>query len=180
MDDRRLYQRNKDHARKSLRLLEWLYFSTGSGKEETLRNNEKAFERLLLVPELLPDAPSKINLKTKLLGSEVDIPIGISLTAYHQVMHPDGELATARAAVEMNTCYVQSLYSSLAVEKISKEFPGLVRWLQVRSFREREMLVGVIRRAEKCGYTTLVVTVDSPVFKRVVPYKNPPHIEIFR
>ena len=177
MDDKSLYERNKLHAKRSLRKLEWLYFSTGSDNEETLKNNEKAFKHLLLVPELLPDEPGRINLKTKLLGSQVDFPIGISPTAYHQVMHPEGELATAKAAFGVKTCYVQSMFSSFTVERISEEFPGLVRWLVVRSFREREILACVIRRAEKCGYTALAVTVDSRVVRRV-PFKLPPHVKM--
>ena len=79
---------------------------------------------------------TKMDLTTNLLGTKVDFPIGISPTAYHQIMHPDGEIATARAADAMRTVYVQSLFSSAKVENVSNTFPGLAKWLQVRSYRE--------------------------------------------
>ena len=176
MEDRSLFERNKSYTNKVLKPDEWQYFNAGSDREETIRNNETAFRNILLRPHLLSNDPQNgIDLGTNLLGTKVDFPIGISPTAYHQIMHPDGEIATARAADAMRTVYVQSLFSSAKVEDVSSTFPGLAKWLQVRSYRERGILAGVIRRAEKSGYTALVVTVDSPV-KRLAPLTLPQHI----
>ena len=123
-----------------------------------------------------------LNLKTTLLGREVDMPVAICPTAYHEVMHPDAELATARAAHAMNTCFIQSFYSNKSIEEVSKELPGVMRWLNIRSIKEKDLLVEVIRRAERCGYGALVVTVDSAKFgnklsAKRIPFKLPPHMK---
>ena len=97
-------------------------------------------------------------------------------------MHPDGELATARAAHETNTCYGQNLYSNKSIEEVSEGVPNVLKWLSLRSIKEREVLIELIRTAERCGYRALVVTVDSAKFgnklsAKRIPFKLPLHMK---
>ncbi len=182
MDARSLFKRNAKYARESLGLREWLYYISGTDGEYTFRDNERAFARLCIVPKLFPSSRDALNLKTILVGREVDFPIGISPSAYHQVLHPEGELATASAAARLNLCYAQSLYSNRSVEEVSAAYPNSMRWMNMRAVKERDYLADVVRRAEKCGYGALVVTVDSPIIgnklsSKRIPFTLPPHLK---
>jgi len=78
------------------------YFAGGSGDEVTLRDNVAAFERLKLRPRVLVDV-SSISTATTVLGTDVALPILIAPLALQRLAHPDGELATARAAAAAGT-----------------------------------------------------------------------------
>jgi (S)-2-hydroxy-acid oxidase len=73
------------------------YYASGSNDMITLRENRAAYTRLRILPRILIDV-SKISTKTTILGQPVDSPICVAPTAMQQMAHPDGEMATARAA----------------------------------------------------------------------------------
>ena len=73
------------------------YYASGSNDMITLRENRAAYARLRLMPRILVDV-SKINTKTTVLGREVSSPICLAPTAMQKMAHPEGELATSRAA----------------------------------------------------------------------------------
>jgi len=63
----------------------------------TLRENRAAFSRLRLMPRVLVDV-SKISTETTIMGVKVSSPICIAPTAMQKMAHPDGEIATCKAA----------------------------------------------------------------------------------
>ncbi len=73
------------------------YYSSGANDMITLRENRAAFSRLRLLPRVLIDV-SKINTETTVLGCKIPSPICIAPTAMQRMAHPDGEIATAKAA----------------------------------------------------------------------------------
>src|SRR6478735_1091927 len=73
------------------------FIAGGAGDEVTLRANEAAFAQLRLLPRMLTGNAER-ELAISLLGSRASMPILVSPTAFHKLAHPDGELATARAA----------------------------------------------------------------------------------
>jgi len=78
------------------------YYASGSNDMITLRENRDAFARLRIIPRGLVDV-SKIVTETTILGQKVSSPILIAPTAMQQMAHPDGEVATVRAAARLNT-----------------------------------------------------------------------------
>jgi isopentenyl diphosphate isomerase/L-lactate dehydrogenase-like FMN-dependent dehydrogenase len=78
------------------------YFAGGAGDEVTLRDNLAAFERRKLRPRVLVDV-SSISTATTVLGTDLALPILIAPLALQRMAHPDGELATARAAASAGT-----------------------------------------------------------------------------
>lgn len=73
------------------------YYASGSNDMITLRENRNAYSRLRLLPRILIDV-SKINTETTILGVKVDSPICLAPTAMQRMAHPDGEIATSKAA----------------------------------------------------------------------------------
>lgn len=60
------------------------YYSSGADEEITLRSNVESFKKWKILPRFLRDV-SNINIKSKILGSDVSCPIGVSPTAMHKV-----------------------------------------------------------------------------------------------
>ncbi|ELU17171.1 hypothetical protein CAPTEDRAFT_103996 [Capitella teleta] len=137
------------------------YFQTGADDEITLRENRRAFTRWKILPRVLRDV-SSCDLSTTILGHRISFPVCVAPTGYQGDAHPDGEIATAQAAFEMNTCYTMSTMSSKSIEDVSSAAPAGLRFFQLYIFKQRDITKQLIRRAEKAGFNALVVTVDVP------------------
>jgi 4-hydroxymandelate oxidase len=148
-------------ARAKVRADYWDYVAGGSGEERTLGANRAAFDRVALRPRVLVDV-STCETSTTLLGSPLTGPIGIAPTAYHRMMHPEGEIATARAAAAAGVLYIPSFFASQPLEDIAAVGPG-PRWLQLYWLRDRELFGSIVDRATAAGYRAMVLTVDAPV-----------------
>ena len=72
------------------------YYAGGAGDERTLDDNRAAFDRVVLRPRVLVDV-GQVSLRTSLLGLDLALPILLAPTAFNRLVHPDGELAAARA-----------------------------------------------------------------------------------
>jgi 4-hydroxymandelate oxidase len=150
-------------ARRRLDPAHWDFFAGGAGDERTLGANVEAFGRRRIVPRVLRGTGER-DLRTGLLGCELTMPVLIAPTAFHRLAHPDGEVATARAAAAAGTVLVVSMAATQPVEEIATT--GALLWFQLYPQPDREFTTTVVRRAEAAGCRALVVTVDSPVFGR--------------
>jgi len=140
------------------------YYAGGSEDERTLRANRDAFGRFYLRPRVLVDV-SRVDLTTELLGERLSMPILLAPTAFQRMAHPDGELASARAARAAGTLLIASTLATCTVEATCEAAPGPA-WFQLYVYRDRAITVEMVRRAEACGCTALVLTVTMPVLGR--------------
>eukprot|EP01036_Dinobryon_divergens_P032417 gene32417-42000_t len=141
------------------------YYASGSNDMITLRENRAAYARLRLMPRILVDV-SKISTKTTVLGREVASPICLAPTAMQKMAHPEGELATSRAAARHGTLMTLSSWSTTALEEVAAAAPSGYRFFQLYVYKDRAVTLDLIRRAEKAGYVALAVTVDTPILGR--------------
>jgi len=137
------------------------YYASGADDEVTLRDNRAAFERLRLHYRVLVDV-HKRDLTTQVLGHVVNLPILVAPTAFHRLAHPDGELATVRAAGAAGTIMILSTLSTTPVEEVVAASRGPV-WFQLYIYRDRGATEALVRRVEAAGCAALVLTVDAPV-----------------
>ena len=156
----------------------WGFIEGGSGAEATLAANRAAYERVLLRPRVLVDV-SRCATGITLLGAPMAMPVGIAPMAYHRLVHPDGELATAAAAGEAGVLLVVSMFSSATIEEVAAAAAGPL-WMQVYWLRRRDVVADVVGRAEAAGIGALVLTVDAPrVARRLrdarAGFALPPH-----
>jgi 4-hydroxymandelate oxidase len=140
------------------------YFRSGSEHEHALSRNDAAFDDYVVWFKVLVDVAER-QLGTTVLGTTVATPILIAPTAYHRLAHPDGELATARAAAAAGTVYVVSTLATTALEEVAQASGG-PKWFQLYVHKDRELTRALIERAEAAGYDALVVTVDTPLLGR--------------
>jgi 4-hydroxymandelate oxidase len=149
----------------------WGYVQGGSGAEWTIAENRAAFDRVVVRPRVLVDV-KQCDPGTALLGTPITTPIGVAPMAYHRLVHPDGELATAAAAGEVGGPFVVSIFASQTLADIAKDATGPL-WLQVYWLRRRDALVELVGRAESTGFGALVLTVDTPqVARRLRDMRN--------
>jgi lactate 2-monooxygenase len=79
------------------------------------------------------------------------------------IVHPDAELAVARAARSTGAPVILSTVSSYTIEEVASALGETPRWFQLYPGKDDELMVSMVRRAEAAGYSALVVTVDTPI-----------------
>jgi 4-hydroxymandelate oxidase len=154
----------EDLARERLPRMAYDYIAGGADSEATVRDNRAAFQRVRLVPRVLVDV-STIDTQVEILGHRVRFPVLVGPTAFHQLAHPEGEAATARAAEAAGTIMVASTIANLGVLEI-RAACGAALWFQLYIHRDRELTREMIRCAEAAGCLALCLTVDAPAFGR--------------
>jgi 4-hydroxymandelate oxidase len=143
------------------------YYAGGSGRERTLRANERSWRRNWLAPRVLRDVRS-VDTTTGLLGARLRTPVAVAPTAYQRLAHPDGELATAAGAARAGALFVLSTRSTRRLEDVAVQVAraGGTWWLQVYVMRNRALTIDLVRRAAAAGAQALVLTADTPVVGR--------------
>jgi 4-hydroxymandelate oxidase len=107
------------------------YYASGSWDEITLRDNRAAFERYKLRPRMLVDV-SQRDLSTTILGQSLPLPILIAPMAFQCLAHPEGEIATAKAAAKLGSVMVLSTLATTSMEdvaSVSSQTPSMVSTL---------------------------------------------------
>ena len=139
------------------------YFAGGAGDEITLQENVAAFERLKLRPRVLIDVGS-VTTKTTVLGTEIALPVLIAPLAMQRMAHPNGELATARAAADVGTIMCLSSAATARPRELAEV--GGERWFQVYVFADRALTLELVEEACANGFSALVLTADTPFLGR--------------
>jgi len=137
------------------------YLDGGSDDEVTLRENCRVFENYTFRPRQAIKI-TELNLRTKVLGSEISFPAWLAPVGYSRVMHPGGEVVAAAAAGAAGTGYTLSTISGHKLENVRAATKGPA-WFQLYLVGGREASEGTIERAQKAGFDALVLTVDTPV-----------------
>jgi 4-hydroxymandelate oxidase len=137
------------------------YFAGGSQDEISLAENVAAYRRIALRYHTMVDVSAR-DLSTEILGQSASMPILIAPMAFQRLAHPEGELATARAASAKGTITVLSCLANVAVEDVVKASSTPI-WFQLYVYRDRGASAALVQRAESAGCRALVVTVDVPV-----------------
>jgi isopentenyl diphosphate isomerase/L-lactate dehydrogenase-like FMN-dependent dehydrogenase len=153
-----------DYERLAERALEpgaFGYFAGGADDELTLRNNVEAYRQWRLRPRVLTGV-EQADTHTTVIGSEVSMPLLVAPVAYQRMAHPDGELATARAAAEAGTIMVLSTLATSTPAEVAAAAPGGVRWFQLYCFRDPGITRALIDQAVEAGFRAIVLTVDAP------------------
>lgn len=139
------------------------YFAQGAGAGLSAAEAEAAWSRHRLVPRVLRDV-THVDLTTTLLGTEVTTPVGVAPTTLQRAAHPDGEVATARAAAGAGALMVVSSNAGSTFEDVAAT--GVAWWLQLYVTSDRTRTTDVVQRAVDAGASAVVLTADTPVVAR--------------
>src|SRR5262245_2720262 len=148
-------------ARRRLPAVVFAYIDGGAEDEVTLRENVRAFQDIAFRPRQCVDVPN-CNLRTTVLGTTIDLPFLLAPVGFCRMFYPRGEVYAAREANAAGTAYILSTFSGTRLEDVRAGAPGLL-WYQLYVPGGRAVAEATIARAKAAGYTTLVVTIDTPV-----------------
>ena len=137
------------------------FIAGGATDEITLRRTRAAFDSIMLRPRMLVDI-SQRDLSTTVLGQRIEFPVMLDPAGGHGRVHPDGELATARAAGAMGTVMLLSSSSTYTLEEVSAAASGPI-WFQQYLYQDRGLTKAMAQRAQDAGYTALCITLDSTI-----------------
>ncbi|XP_078363371.1 2-Hydroxyacid oxidase 1-like isoform X2 [Oculina patagonica] len=104
------------------------------------------------------------DISVTVLGQKLSMPICVSPTAFQAMAHPHGELATVRAVRSVDTAMGLSVYSTSSLEDVARESPNTIKFMQMQFYTDRELMVDLLKQAEKAGYKAVLLTVDIPVY----------------
>ena len=155
------------------------FIQGGADDGKTIHANREALDELEIRVRRLIDV-SKIDTQISLLGESWESPILISPVGFQGLIHPEGELAVARAAASRHLQIVSTV-STYPIQEIAKANPRKV-WFQLYPTPDRGVSKELLNRASDAGCPVVVLTVDTPVlgnresqiefFKRVLKTKE--------
>lgn len=136
------------------------YVAGGAGLELTVAANRRAFERVEILPRMLNDVSVR-DLNTEILGTRMPAPLMLAPVGVQSIVHPEGELAAARAAAAQGVPLILSTASSHTIEDVAQAMGQASRWFQLYWPKDRELALSFLERATRSGYEVLVVTLDT-------------------
>lgn len=137
------------------------YIDGGSDDEWSLRRNTQAFDDYQLLPRYLTDI-STVDLRTRVLGSELSMPLFMGPTGMSRLFHHHKELGAARAAARHGTLYSLSTMATTSLEDVAAATTG-PKMFQVYIFKDRGLTRELVQRCRAAGYQSLCLTVDTAV-----------------
>lgn len=137
------------------------YIAGGAGSEDTMRANEDAFLLWRIQPRLLNDVSNR-NLSITLFGQTFPVPFLLAPIGLQEIINPEADFGSARAAASLGVPYVLSTPASRSIESVAAVMGDSPRWFQLYWGSDLDVAGSMVQRAEKAGYTAIVVTVDLP------------------
>ncbi|MET3639017.1 L-lactate dehydrogenase (cytochrome)/glycolate oxidase [Prescottella equi] len=128
----------------------------GSEKGLTVDDNIAAFSELGFAPHVAGLSGER-DLSTTVMGQPISMPVMISPTGV-QAVHPDGEVAVARAAAARGTAIGLSSFASKSIEEVAAANPQT--FFQMYWVGDRDTLLQRMERARAAGATGLIITLD--------------------
>ncbi len=154
------YMELESRAHEVLKPTAFDYVAGGAGFETTMDANLNAFDAYWLVPRMLRNVAVR-DRSIQLFGHTYPAPIMVAPIGVQGIIHPDGELATARACAKLGIPMVLSTVSSYSIEHVAEVMGDAPRWFQLYHPRDPELALSFIQRAEQAGYQALVLTLDT-------------------
>ena len=154
----------RESARRRLPAIVFDYLDGGAEAEVTMQENRRAFQEVLFRPRQAV-ASRECNLRTRVLGCDLSMPLLLAPIGYLRVMHPGGEIASARAAGRLGAGFILSTVSGHKLEDVKAVCSGPA-WFQLYFTGGREAAGQALDRAQTAGYQVLVITIDTTVIGR--------------
>ncbi|GHH00530.1 lactate 2-monooxygenase [Streptomyces lanatus] len=138
------------------------YVAGSAGDGSTARANRAALQRRRIVPRMLRDVHER-DLSVEVLGRSLPAPMALAPVGVLSIMHPDAEIAAARAAAAQGVPFTLSSASSTPMEQVAEAMGDAERWFQLYWAKDPEVARSFLGRAKASGFSVLVVTLDTPM-----------------
>ena len=152
----------EQQARQQLDQATYDFVAGGAGSELTLRANREAFQKITIMPHVLTGV-KHVDTSIDLLGQRLSMPIYVTPMANHGVVHSLAEVGTAQGAKKAGTLFVAPTGSTKTMEEVATSIKDSPRWFQLYFNKDPAVNRQLLQRAERTGYSAIVLTVDLPV-----------------
>jgi L-lactate dehydrogenase (cytochrome) len=153
-------------ARRRLPRFAWDYLAGGAGDETGLAHNRSAYDNVRFIPHYLP-VRKHPDTRTVLFGQTYDYPFGVAPVGQSGLIWPRSAEFLAAAAKKYNVPFCLSMVATTGIERIGA-LAGANAWFQLYPLRDAGVTRAVLERARDAGFSTLVVTVDTPAGRRTL------------
>jgi lactate 2-monooxygenase len=136
------------------------YIAGGAGSENTIRTNTQSFDEYKIIPRVLRDVSAR-DTSLELFGSKISSPIVLSPIGVLEMAHREADKAVGRAAAELKLPFIFSNQASFAMEHVASQMGSSPHWFQLYWSKSRDLVVSFVERAEKCGCSAIVLTLDT-------------------
>ncbi len=160
VDDARWLAGLEDRARQALPPAVFEYLSQGARDGDTAARAAQAWRDLEFRPRVLRDV-TRVDPGVDVLGTRLGVPFGIAPTTLQRAVHPEGELAMARAVAAADGLLVVSSNAGTSFADIGAT--GVRWWVQCYLPADRSTALPVLAGAVEAGARAVVLTVDTPV-----------------
>jgi lactate 2-monooxygenase len=154
------YRALATEAKRRLGARAYGYVAGGAGEEDTQRANRAAFDRWAVVPRVLRDV-SRRDTSVELFGRRLPAPVLLGPVGALELVHPEADLAVARAAAAIGVPMVFSNQASVPMETTAAAMGSSPRWMQLYWSTSDELVESLLGRAEATGCEAVVVTLDT-------------------
>ena len=135
------------------------FIDGGAEDENTLRQNESAFQTWDLLPQPLNGAAER-DISVSLFGNTLRSPLLLGPAGLSGLFWPQGEIESAKAAAVKGTVYCLSHGSVCTLEQLAQSHNGM-KWMQIFIYKDRGFTRELASRAKDSGYEALVLTIDN-------------------
>ncbi|MEQ8689201.1 MAG: lactate 2-monooxygenase [Imperialibacter sp.] len=147
-------------AKKNMSKEAWAYIAGGAGRETTMAENHSGFEKWKVVPRMLNDV-SQRDTSTTLFEKKLPVPLLLSPVGVLEMVHKKADLAVGKAAAKAGVPFIFSNQASVPMEKVAAAMGDSPRWFQLYWSKSNELVESLVKRAENCGCSAIVVTLDT-------------------
>ncbi|MDQ1159624.1 isopentenyl diphosphate isomerase/L-lactate dehydrogenase-like FMN-dependent dehydrogenase [Sphingomonas sp. SORGH_AS 950] len=141
------------------------YIDGGAGDEITCASNSRDIDAIRFAPFAFRNV-SAVDIRWQGALGEFSLPVGLSPSAFHELVCPEGEAATAAAAGEAGIPMVVSMLSSRSIEELASARGKRSLWLQTYLLEDRTLTESLIRRAEQAGFQAIVLSAGCAAMGR--------------
>lgn len=150
----------ENKARAVMKPRAFAYVAGGAGNEDTIHDNRTAFARYKIVPRMLRDVGER-DITVHLFDKQLPSPFLLSPVGVLELVHRDADLAVANAAASLGIPFIFSSQASRTMEECAAAMGESARWFQLYWSKSKDLVASFIHRAEKCGCSAIVVTLDT-------------------
>ena len=158
-------------AKKRLPKMFFDFVDGASGDEKLCELNSTALDQIRLEPKVLRNVENR-SLSKKFFDTKYDLPFGFAPMGMCNLTWPGADKMLAKESIINNVPTCVSMASTTSLEEMYTLSEGR-SWLQLYIFQDEKFVMELLERAEKTGYSTIVLTVDVPIqFRRAKDDKN--------
>ena len=160
------------------------YYTSGANNMVSLKESNKAFQDFRLKSAAEVDESAFEGTEITFLGKKIKTPLSIASTAFHRMAHPDGEVATARAAnAVLNTPVLLSNWATTSVEDVGQNAPDCLKLFQVYMSKSDKVNADLWSRCRESGFTGICLTTDTQLLGKRdndvrIRFNLPEHLDL--